>query len=792
MEFAAHIREYDDKVQTVEEHNQNVAELSEEYAKSISMPATAYLMGKCHDLGKLTADFNGYICGKNKFRRGDLDHSFAGAKYIFELAEKFNIGHNKSVYEVSRFIARTIISHHGLHDWVREDGSSYFSDRLSNSERYNEISRNTEYLCGDTELYRLLKSAAEEYGKIRKTVQSLSPNAEIFAFYLGMLERFMQSVLIDADRTDTADFMSDCKTEKQFNTSHLWNTMSDRMNAKLESFGNKTDRISLQRKSISDRCARFANHKVGVCRLIVPTGGGKTLSSLRFAIDYCKNNDMDKIIYIAPFMSILEQNSDEICVIAGKENFLEHYSDFAQKLDDKEELAEYELRTEKWDSPVIATTMVQFFNTLFSGQSASVRRMHRLSRAVIIIDEVQSIPLKCVHLFNLAVNFLSHICGSAVVLCSATQPMFEKTDYPIILDEQSSMTGDYSRDFEVFKRTEIIPQLKKEGYTYSTAADFCYEKYLENGNLLAVVNTKESASEIYIAIKEKNDLSPDSEKANVVHLSTNMCPQHRRKAISEMRAMLSNGQKVICVTTQLIEAGVDISFNCVVRSLAGLDNAAQAAGRCNRNGEVSNACPVYIINISDERIDRLQQLTSARSSSERIIAGGQFPDLLSTDAMSLYFRMLYNERRTELSYPVKGIGTADDLVDLLSLNIHRNRDTLTTYAENKYCAQAFKTAGGLFRVIDENTEDIIVPYDDEAEQLLLRLDSDITPHETAELLRKAQKYTVSVYPNTKKKLDESGAIMPLKCGALRLQADFYDSSALGVCLKSRGKPLLLF
>ena len=160
--------------------------------------------------------------------------------------------------------------------------------------------------------------------------------------------------------------------------------------------------------------------------------------------------------------------------------------------------------------------------------------------------------------------------------------------------------------------------------------------------------------------------------------------------------------------------------------------------------------------------------------------------------MSLYFRLLYNERSTELSYPVKEGETTDDLVDLLSLDVNRNRKTLKTYTENKYCAQAFKTAGDLFRVIDENTEDIIVPYDDEARQLLLRLDSDITPQQTAELLRKAQKYTVAVYPNTKKKLDESGAIMPLKCGALRLQEDFYDSSALGVCLKSIGKQLLMY
>lgn len=277
-----------------------------------------------------------------------------------------------------------------------------------------------------------------------------------------MLERFLQSCLIDADRTDTADFIGNTKSEEP-DVFKVWEKMGERMTKRLNSFSEETDRISLLRKDISNRCAEFADHHIGTVRLVVPTGGGKTLSSLRFAIEYCKKFGMKKIIYTAPFMSILEQNSDEFRKVAGEENFLEHHSDMFAKIDDDEEISVLELACERWTSPVIATTMVQFLNALFSGKMAALRRFHRLSKAVIIIDEIQSIPIKCVHLFNLAVNFLTRIMGAAVVLCSATQPVFDKTRYALILDEQSSMTGDFAEDFKAFHRTRAVPVVKNEG-----------------------------------------------------------------------------------------------------------------------------------------------------------------------------------------------------------------------------------------------------------------------------------------------------------------------------------------
>ena len=765
MVFCAHIRDKDKTIQSVAEHCMNVAKLSRDYADSVYLDNCAEIQGVIHDIGKLCLDFNDYINGSDKFRRGSIDHSFAGAKYMCEFADRLD---KEKLHSISRLIARTIISHHGLNDWIDDVGTDCFEKRILKTDRYDEIKANITAMIDEKKLEKLMWSASEEYETIRKKIKQICDgDGEKYAFYMGMLERLLQSILIDADRTDTADFMSDCKTEKLFDTQALWKDMKIRMSSKLDSFADKNDKISLQRKSISDRCAEFAKHKVGICKMLVPTGGGKTLSSLRFAIDYCCNYNMKKIIYIAPFMSILEQNSDVIREVAGNEIFLEHHSDIVAEIENENELSEYELRTEKWDSPVIATTMVQFLNTLFLGKSSSIRRMHRLSKAVIIIDEVQSIPLKCVKMFTLAMNFLSTICGCTIIFSSATQPDFSSTGYNVNFDELDSMTGDYTQDFEIFKRTDIIPQIDKYGYTYEKAAEFVYNKYIENGNILIVVNTKAAAHSIYELIKkiciENND------DAEVIHLSTNMCPQHRRDKISEIKSLLSAKKAVICVTTQLIEAGVDISFKCVVRSLAGMDSIAQAAGRCNRNGEADEICSVYVINLRDENLGSLQEIKDAQGIANRIFDNSSCTDYLSADTIGTYFRCLYSEDK-DISYNVCEIG--DTLFNLISRN--KKRFEICNNKQIKYCGQAFKTAGKLFNVIDSNTTDVIVPYNEEANEIISKLNSDITPNEAIEILRKAQKYIVGLYSSTSKKLADRNGMYALKCGAMALNKEYYN------------------
>ena len=775
--FTAHIRENDKKVQSVSEHSRSVSDLAAEFLRTSSLSEVGRLAGLLHDAGKLRKVFDDYINKRNNMKRGSIDHSYAGARYLKELASDSD----KMTKAAADGIAHTILSHHGISDWLDEDGCDEYARRTSKNDDYDEVLSNISEVFPEKDAAPMLEKASAEWINAVQSLNSISKDKTEAAFYIGMLERLIQSALIDADRTDTSDFMSGRETPQEPDHSALWKAMVERMDEKLAAFSEHTDSISLQRRSISDRCAEFAQHRAGACRLIVPTGGGKTLSSLRFAVKQCKKYGLKKIVYVAPFMSILEQNSDVISEFAGKENFLEHHSNMVSEIDNKVELDNYQLFTERWDKPVIATTMVQFLNTLFSAKTSSVRRMHRLCDSVIIIDEVQSVPIRCTNLFSLAVNFLVKQCGATAVLCSATQPPFE--EHKLILDEQSDMTGDYSKDFEVFKRTAIIPELKQYGYEIGEAADFCCEKFRENGNLLLIVNTKSQAKKMYAELKERL-----GSEAYLIHLSTNMCPVHRKKRIGTLKRFLRRKMPVVCVTTQLIEAGVDISFSCVIRAIAGLDNAAQAAGRCNRSGEFARICPVYIINFKAEELRHLEEIKSAQNISQNIISNTD-ADLLSVDIQTKYFNMLFQRYQDELSYKVKDGDADTTLLELLSTDKDRWKIKKST---EKCLSQAFKTAGTLFEVIDSKTKSVIVPYNKKAKAIIAKLESDISPAEAVELLRKAQKYTVSVYAAAEKKLIEKGALSMNQSGVLYLKDRSFYNNEFGVTLEGAEQEVLIF
>lgn len=798
MEYISHIREWDEKEQTVSEHCNNVAKIASEFGQVIQMPHTAWLQGILHDAGKLCNDFTEYIHGESDAQRGEIDHSYMGAKYLFALSQIL-CKKNAFPMDAALLIGRTILSHHGLHDWITEKGEDYFQKRISNRKHDKEVICALPEIVSNETLQKYYLESVKEYAAMQQKInelykemiakgekekRELSGDAKcvIPAFYQGFLERLMQSILMDADQTDAANFNDDIVYTSPKESTAVWNDMAKRMQEKCTTFRKKTDAISRQRMNISDRCAAFANHDVKICRLVVPTGGGKTLSALRFAIEYSQKHNVNQIFYIAPFNSILEQNSDVIREIAGEENFLEHHSNVFSRLEENEneteKLSDYQMRTERWDVPVIATTLVQFLNALFDGKSSSVRRMHHLCRAVMIIDEVQAIPAKCIHLFNLAMNFLTHICGSTVVLCSATQPCLEQAEYPILLDEQESMTADFQADFDAFRRT-VLHSAGKKSFSYEEAAKFCTQQYQENGNLLLVVNTKQAALTMFQKLKERNGAS-----ATVLHLSTNMCPVHRRTVIQQMREQLETQQPLICVTTQLIEAGVDISFRCVVRSMSGLDHAAQAAGRCNRNGEY-DCCSVYLIQLEEEKLAAaLKQIEKEQEITKKILFFHEKEDLLHPQIMQNYFEGYLTTFQNQFSYPLPD-SDHETLLRLLSTNSNNAKraeaqmhGSLPLRLKNHM--QAFRTAGKRFQVIAEQTTDILVPYG-AGEELILDLNGKLYENAFPKLLRKAQQYLVSVYSGTLKALEAKDALIQLESGVLALKSGFY-SSEQGICI----------
>lgn len=798
MEYISHIRESDKKEQTVSEHSNNVAKIASEFGEAVQMSHTAWLQGILHDAGKLCTDFTEYIRGKSDAQRGEIDHSYMGAKYLANLAIEM-YKESRLNPDAALLIGRTILSHHGLHDWLTEDGENYFEKRTSIIKQDKEVECALPEIVSDGTLKKYYQESVKEYdamqqkmeqlykemiAKGEKEKRELSGDAKcvIPAFYQGFLERLMQSILMDADQTDAANFNDDIVYTSPKEPTGVWNNMEKQMQKKCTAFRKKTDLISRRRMNISDRCAAFANHDVKICRLVVPTGGGKTLSALRFAIEYSQKHNVNQIFYIAPFNSILEQNSDVIREIAGEENFLEHHSNVFSRLEENEneteKLSTYQMRTERWDVPVIATTLVQFLNALFDGKSSSVRRMHHLCRAVIIIDEVQAIPAKCIHLFNLAMNFLTHICGSTVVLCSATQPCLEQAAYPILLDKQESMTADFQADFDAFRRT-VLHSAGKKSFSYEEAAKFCTQQYQENGNLLLVVNTKQAALTMFQKLKERNGAS-----ATVLHLSTNMCPVHRRTVIQQMREQLETQQPLICVTTQLIEAGVDISFRCVVRSMSGLDHAAQAAGRCNRNGEY-DCCSVYLIQLEEEKLAAaLKQIEKEQEITKKILFFHEKEDLLHPQIMQNYFEGYLTTFQNQFSYPLPD-SDHETLLRLLSTNSNNAKraeaqmhGSLPLRLKNHM--QAFRTAGKRFQVIAEQTTDILVPYG-AGEELILDLNGKLYENAFPKLLRKAQQYLVSVYSGTLKALEAKDALIQLESGVLALKSGFY-SSEQGICV----------
>jgi len=351
----------------------------------------------------------------------------------------------------------------------------------------------------------------------------------------------------------------------------------------------------------------------------------------------------------------------------------------------------------------------------------------------------------------------------------------------MILDENESMTGDYREDFEVFKRNKIIPKIDPYGFSYEEASEFCYEKFELAGNLLVIVNTKAAAKNMYENLKKMVDAGTE-----LIHLSANMCPEHRREKINHIKKLLDSNKPVICVTTQLIEAGVDISFKCVVRSVAGLDSAVQAAGRCNRHGENDEVCPVYLIKLKEESVQKMTDVKAAQD--ETLSMSETYDDFSEPSTVSDYFKRLYSNEEKRLYYSVEDNET---ILSYLSLN-NRIKYYLNEHKDEKgrkYEMQAFKTAGTLFKAIDDNTQGVIVPYNEEAEKIISELESN--KGNISGLLRKAQKYTVNIFAYTGRKLKENLAVRILDNNVVILDKDHY-SEEYGVITDKVEKELLIF
>jgi CRISPR-associated endonuclease/helicase Cas3 len=813
-EFIAHLRKKDGKPQQLWTHLEEVAELAGQFAAKVGLNKCGELIGLLHDVGKASKEFQDYLKSaageinpdEDEYvnagaKKGKIDHSTAGAQIIYQhLSQKSSEG-----LFTAQILSLCIVSHHGLGiiDCLTPDGEDNFTRRISKATEKTHTNEARLNLCDDQkDRIGSLLSDESLVGNLIAKLKSLreeNDNADTLNFKFGLLLRFLFSCLIDADRISTADFeFPSNKKLRNENRHPSWEILVERFDKKKFDSTNKVD---ILRSRVSQECFDFSTRQKGLYQLTVPTGGGKTFASLRFALNHAKHHKIDRIFYIIPYTSIIDQNAEEVRKIleekdgSGKQLdkvVLEHHSN----LTPDEETKRQNLLSENWDAPIIFTTQVQFLEALFSAGTRGARRMHQLANSVIIFDEVQTISVRCVHLFNLAIRFLVHSCGSTVVLCTATQPLLDEVEpkqRSLIIRSEQKMIEDVKSLFQNLKRVTVHDKRKAGNWSEKQVAKLVKKEVEKSDSVLIIVNTKSSAHNLYEELKK-------NKSAKVFHLSTNMCPAHRKDFLDEIKARLIEKKPTICVSTQLIEAGVDIDFGSVVRYLAGLDSIAQAAGRCNRHG-LRPTGNVYIVNPEDENLDRLRDIREGKDIAQRALDDHKTnpekfdKDILSPVAMNEYYKYYFYRRKEEMNYPVnsKLIGVDDNLFRLLSTN---DGEPLKEYQRKHTGAspaiplkQSFQSAAKAFRVIDSPTQGIVVPYGKGGGEIINELCSAFDLEKQYHLIRKAQRYSVNVYENVFRQLAESKAIHEAQegIGVFYLKPEYY-SDEIGLSTEIVNEP----
>lgn len=802
MSAIAHYDNKRDCSQPLASHLLEVSVLAEAYATKLELSRCAALIGLLHDIGKYSDEFQNYIKSAVGLldqdvdeeavdpikRKGKVDHSTAGAQWIWrEMGRQ-----DKKGRIAAQLLSLCIASHHsGLIDCLAPDGTNVFERRMSkNEERTHMAEALSKADASIRERMHHLANDPELRNEMTRAIEKVAGDQPFFNW--GLLLRFLFSCLIDADRTNSAEFEHPHRRKRLGDAPH-WQELIDRLEQHLSSF-TSTRPIDALRKNIGQHCLDAAQRERGTYTITVPTGGGKTLASLRFALHHAQKHGMERIIYVIPYTSIIDQNAQvarDVLEPAGTQRgsvVLEHHSNLTPEKDTWRN----KTLSETWDAPVIYTTTVQLLETLFTAGTRDVRRLHRLSKAVIVFDEVQTLPIKTFHLFCNAMNFIVEHCGSTALLCTATQPLLHELDekkgklrlgaFNNRSNEDFELMPDVKKLFADLERVDVLDRRKPNGWSTAEVAALAQECMQNYGSCLVIVNTKAMALALY-------EQCGGAANSDLFHLSTHMCPAHRKVVLSTIRARLEPGQEkpTLCISTQLIEAGVDVDFGSAIRSHAGLDSIGQASGRCNRNGRHAKR-PVYVVNPTDEKVDMLEEIKVGQDDFARFMrdyAGSpqEFDsNPLSDAAMKLYFTYYFFNRSAAMAYPVEPprFDRTDTLLDVLS----HNGKALEEHARIRkskpdlLLRQSFMSAARAFRAIDSPAQGLIVPYGDEGKNLINELCASFDPTKAFELLRRAQQYSVNVFPHVLRRLQDAKAVTEVQegTGILYLNKQYYDNN----------------
>lgn len=598
----SHIREKDFAIQTNEEHSLGVAKLCEKFASDFGFGQIGRIMGLLHDKGKEQEAFQLYIKKSSGYDENAIVPAEHNHAYVGGLIAK------KMLPFFSHLIDNPLMGHHrGLYDYVE----------LLKEEQKN--------IPDDVSL------------PLEKDIAISKPFWTNHAAFQPKdyhhVERMLYSCLVDADFLDTERFMQPDQAVLREGKSSLMDLLP-KLDSYLSKFGEPKTFVNKIRNDIQKVCLKDSDKEPGFYSLTVPTGGGKTISSLVWAIHHAIKNNKKRIIIAIPYTSIIVQTASVLRGVFGEENVLEHHSNvsFDEKKDGELSMR-LKLSTENWDYPIIVTTNVQLFESMFSSHSSHCRKLHNICNSVVILDEVQTLPTDFLQPIIDALDTYHRVFGCSILFTTASQPILtglnQGTNRSIKFDGLQNVNEIIPKDFRLHEK---LKRVKLSFNDSPKSYDEIAERLMQHDRVLCIVNTRRDAKEIF------DRLSKDG---TCIHLSRMMCPKHLSEKIQEMKSALENSENKIVrvVSTQLIEAGVDIDFPVVYRQEAGLDSVLQAAGRCNREGKL-DVCTTYVFGLGKSNSIPPGHLSQSNNARKNMKLNSNY-DWFSPEAMNEYFRQLY-------------------------------------------------------------------------------------------------------------------------------------------------------
>ena len=749
--------------QSLSEHAEGVARYCIQFLMQAGLPELAplgELLAVLHDAGKAQSAFQNYILGKSTTK---APHSAAGALLatclLYELSKELKL---KKLPRTAQLLAYAISGHHrGLYD---SEGLRSQLKGIDCKDRYEKTSKVLSGLRSEVQIW-----VKDHAVSIEDSLRELSKQVGVTEQAQALI-RLLFSCLVDADFLDTEAFMDEERKEYRHEATRGYaplETLRDRLTKHMEGFSTE-GKINEARRAFLNQCQEHGRTcPKGYYSLFLPTGGGKTLSSMAWALETALNHKAQRIIYVIPYTSIITQTAGIFREIFGEENVLEHHSDITFSGGEASQEAERYERTrllaENWDAPIIVTTNVQFFESLFSHKVSRSRKVHSIANSVVVFDEVQMFPTEFLHPMLRLLEDLRRIYGTQLLFCSATLPPFDKdhtssfkkvNDFHQLSDAIQPIVPEDPELFKVFDR--VIYHLEEKEYTTKELA----EELSQHDSALCIVNSRRDASQLYHALLEEGKGAQD-----VIHLSRNMCSAHLKERIAEVRHRLKAGIPTIVISTQLIEAGVDIDLPIVYRAISGLDSIVQAGGRCNREGKRPAPGEVYVFSLSD---------------------GGKASDAIVQGQNATRFLLDNDKEHTQPSMPLELIEAYYDryYASIESFDTKNIAESLYDEEEAKRWRFDFQQASEDFQLIDNVDRDLFVPYG-KGKELIEGLQKH-TLYLNHRTLRELQQYHVAISKWRYEELEEarllSEVVVDRETGksVLVLAPQGYDE-ALGVC-----------